>query len=354
MADIFISYKREDKHLAEDTIARLKEAGYSIWYDERINPHSSWDAIIEAEIAAAKAVLVLWTERSVASEWVRNEADYAKEHGKLIPVKLEACSVPLAYRRTQTADLSGWDGNAADRNWQKVLEWVRGLVTGTGAQPGGIGPSISTDRGGAFAGDRRSGGAGLWIGGVLALVVGGGAALWALGVIGPDTFTPDNQSAELANTEADAANGAEAPANEVTAPTETLARASQTDASGTPPAATTAACFSLSVTADREDANGHNWDVGPQALAMTRPDITVSSASHADINLSCENTFQCSGGAFANPNARDTVTLLILDQDDLDADDLLGQGNCDIPSNGCRLGATLVDVRTTPCPETAN
>ena len=344
MADIFISYKREDKHLAEDTIQRLKEAGYSVWYDERIDPRTSWDATIEAEIAAAKAVLVLWTARSVASEWVRTEADYAREHGKMIPVKLEACSAPLAYRRVQTADLSNWDGNPSDRNWQKVLEWVRGLVSGAGAQPGGIGPSVSAGGGGAYSEPRRPGGAGLWLGLALVLLVGGAGALWATGVIGPDTFTK-NDASELAEAEDTAPPETSGDAPAEIAPVQTAARASKTAPEPETPAAPQApACFSLYVTADREDANGHNWDVGPAALSATRPDMIVTSASHGDVRLACENSFQCNGGDFANAAGRDSVTLLIMDED-IDANDLMGQGNCAIPSNACRLGGVRVDVR---------
>lgn len=345
MADIFVSYKREDKHLAEDTITRLKEAGYSVWYDERINPHSSWDATIEREIAAAKAVVVLWTQRSVASEWVRTEADYAKEHGKMIPVKLEACSVPLAYRRTQTADLTGWDGNPEDRNWQKVLEWVHGLVSGTGAQPGGIGPSVSAGAGGAYTQPRR--GAGLWVGVLVVLLIAGAGTLWTTGVIGPRMFwaTPESETSETAT--------ADAPLEVENAPAP--ARSEASTAGGEAPAANAEtasqnpACFGLWVTADREDPNGHNWDVGPGMLATTRPDIRVTSATHPDVNLSCENTFQCSGGRFQNGENRDSITLLIMDDDDIDADDMLGQGNCEIPTNECRLGSTLVEVREASC-----
>jgi hypothetical protein len=348
MADVFISYKREDKHLAEDTISRLQEAGYSVWYDERINPQSSWDETIEREIAAAKAVVVLWTQQSVASEWVRTEADYAKEHGKMIPVKLEACSVPLAYRRTQTADLSGWDGNPSDRDWRKVLEWVRGLVTGTGAQPGGIGPSISAGAGGADSG-RRGDAIKLWIGLVLALLIGGAGVLWATGVIGPEMFAqappPETADTEMASADPLAED---APARETPRPQPAPGEPEVGDAPAETAIAAATACFGLWITADREDPNGHNWDVGPGMLAVTRPDIRVTSASHADVQLSCEDTFQCSGGRFST-DGRDTVTLLVMDDDDLDADDMLGQGNCAIPSNACRIGGVSVDVRETPC-----
>lgn len=179
MADIFISYKREDKHLAEDVIHRLKEAGFSVWYDDRITPHSSWDETIEREIAAAKAVVVLWTTRSVASEWVRTEADYAKTHGKIVPVMLEDSAVPLAYRRTQFADLTHWDGNKQDRNFEKLVGWIRGLVNGTGTGPESIGASTF----GAEPPRQKKSSRLPLLALLVVLLVGGAGGLHAAGVI---------------------------------------------------------------------------------------------------------------------------------------------------------------------------
>lgn len=189
MADIFISYKREDKHLAEDTIHALKQAGFSVWYDDRIDPHTSWDETIEREIAAAKAVVVLWTPRSVASQWVRTEADYAAQHGKIVPVMMETSAVPLAYRRTQFADLTAWDGNPADRNFEKLVGWVRGLVDGTGSGPEDIGASTF---GSEPPRTRKKGGFAPLLAVFALLLIGGGGALYASGMI--DGFGPGSAS----------------------------------------------------------------------------------------------------------------------------------------------------------------
>lgn len=135
MADVFVSYQHQDKLLAEAVVAALRQARYSVWWDTRLTPAESWDATIQNEIDAAKVVLVLWSARSVGSEWVRSEADYAKEHGKLIPVTLGACSLPLAFRLRQTADLSLWAGEADHPEWLKTLGWIAALTGVSAANP---------------------------------------------------------------------------------------------------------------------------------------------------------------------------------------------------------------------------
>ena len=127
MADIFISYKRDDLAVAEQVIAGLRKEGLSTWWDERITPLASWDATIEKEIADATSVVVLWTPRSVTSDWVRTEAHYAQEHGKLVPVLIENCEIPIAFLLRQTIHLSAWNGDGNHREWRKLLTWVGDL-----------------------------------------------------------------------------------------------------------------------------------------------------------------------------------------------------------------------------------
>lgn len=128
MADVFVSYKTEDRALAESVITLLDVAGFTVWWDQRLTPREAWDDLIKQEIDAARAVLVLWTLRSIGSEWVRIEADYAKELGKLVPVKLEACGLPFAFRLRQTFDLTTWDGSETHPEWKKTLQFLGELV----------------------------------------------------------------------------------------------------------------------------------------------------------------------------------------------------------------------------------
>jgi formylglycine-generating enzyme required for sulfatase activity len=137
MADVFISYKRDDLAVAERVIAGLRKEGLSTWWDERITPLASWDATIEKEISEAMSVVVLWTPRSVTSDWVRTEAHYAQEHGKLVPVLLENCEIPIAFLLRQTIHLSTWNGDGDHREWRKLLTWIgdlRSRKSGNAAQ----------------------------------------------------------------------------------------------------------------------------------------------------------------------------------------------------------------------------
>jgi hypothetical protein len=134
MADVFVSYKREDRTSATLVVDALRNAGYSVWWDEDLTPRTTWDAEIERELEASKAVLVLWTERSAAQgTFVRNEAHYALKEGKLVPVRLDKCRLPLAFQTIQTADLISWDlTDQHHPGWRQTLSWLSNLV---GHQP---------------------------------------------------------------------------------------------------------------------------------------------------------------------------------------------------------------------------
>jgi|CXWL01.1.fsa_nt_gi formylglycine-generating enzyme required for sulfatase activity len=133
MVDVFVSYKKEDQELAAGVIAALNAEGYSAWWDDRLAPAEHWDEKIEQEISSARAVLVLWTPLSVKSQWVRSEAEYGKKFGKLVPVTLRTCELPIAFSLVQAVDLTHWSGKRDDRNWMRLTAWLRDLVEGAQA-----------------------------------------------------------------------------------------------------------------------------------------------------------------------------------------------------------------------------
>jgi len=128
MANIFLSYKKEDFEIADRLVAALRKEGMSVWWDDGLTPKAAWDEEIEREISDASTVVVLWSPRSVSSEWVRREAHFAQERGKLVPVIVEATSIPLAFTLNQTVNLAGWDGKGENRQWRKLLTWITDLV----------------------------------------------------------------------------------------------------------------------------------------------------------------------------------------------------------------------------------
>lgn len=113
MANIFISYAREDRERVAKLAAELERAGLTVWWDRLIEPGSEYVRDTERELAGADAVIVAWTKHSIVSHWVRDEAGYGREKGILIPVLLDAVEPPLGFRQFQTGDLSKWHGGSA-------------------------------------------------------------------------------------------------------------------------------------------------------------------------------------------------------------------------------------------------
>ena len=128
MTDVFVSYKKEDFEVANRVVVALRENGISVWWDDSLTPKSAWDKELEREIASAATVVVLWTPRSVDSDWVRTEAHYGQDHGKLVPVMMEACTISIAFMLRQTINLCDWCGTQDHRQWRKLLAWVADLA----------------------------------------------------------------------------------------------------------------------------------------------------------------------------------------------------------------------------------
>jgi len=112
MADIFISYAKSDRALALKLSAFLEAEGWSVWWDKSLSAGESYRDEIMKELAAARAVIVIWTQASIGSDWARAEAGRAKAEGKLIPVKAPALTysdIPLPFGEMHTENLNATD-----------------------------------------------------------------------------------------------------------------------------------------------------------------------------------------------------------------------------------------------------
>jgi hypothetical protein len=85
MADIFISYAKADRPLALKLAAMLEAEGWKTWWDTSLIPGDDFRNEIMTELGRARAVIVIWTDASVKSDWVRSEAGRAQADRKLIP-----------------------------------------------------------------------------------------------------------------------------------------------------------------------------------------------------------------------------------------------------------------------------
>jgi TolB-like protein/Flp pilus assembly protein TadD len=128
MPDIFLSYNREDQATAQRFAEAFEREGLSVWWDVTLRSGETYDQVTEAALRTAKAVVVLWSPRSVTSRWVRAEATLADRNRTLVPARIEACDLPIMFELTQTADLSRWLGETGDPVWRTFLADVLQMV----------------------------------------------------------------------------------------------------------------------------------------------------------------------------------------------------------------------------------
>ncbi len=122
MADIFVSYSREDRQRVEPLVDALEKRGHSVWWDPEISPGDDFEALIADELANAKTVIVVWTADSVGSRWVKGEARDAADRGVLAPVSFGDARLPIDFRAIHTTNLDGWNGDPASDAFQSLCK----------------------------------------------------------------------------------------------------------------------------------------------------------------------------------------------------------------------------------------
>lgn len=135
MTDVFISYKREERALAQRLAEAFGGHGFSVWWDAELLPGERYRAVTLEILQSCRAAVVIWSPLSVASNWVLDEAQRALDRGVLVPVMMERTAIPLGFGQLHTHDLIGWDGDAAAAALQPVMVSLRRLVGRPEAAP---------------------------------------------------------------------------------------------------------------------------------------------------------------------------------------------------------------------------
>jgi hypothetical protein len=151
VADIFLSYAREDAERVREFADELTRLGWAVWWDDRLRTAAEFDEVIERELDAASCVVVVWSRSSIASGWVRAEASAANQQGKLVPVRFESDVLPpLRFRQLNTATLQTWHLSPPTGDTLRLLAEITRL---SGQRPAGIDVSLlDLEVGGARSG----------------------------------------------------------------------------------------------------------------------------------------------------------------------------------------------------------
>ena len=94
---------------AEGLASYLTSHGLQVWWDNELYAGDDFHDLILREISNAKAVVVIWSDASARSRWVRGEANLAAEQNKLIPSHLPGFDlqrVPIHLRELHSEPIA--------------------------------------------------------------------------------------------------------------------------------------------------------------------------------------------------------------------------------------------------------
>ena len=126
---VFISHSTQDRDFVEQHIVSLLESnGIATWYSKvSIQSASEWERSILNGLEQSSWFLVVMSESSNQSEWVKDEVFWAIDHrkSKIIPVlidQVEMSDFHIRLRRIQAVDLRV----DADVHNQKIIDILEG------------------------------------------------------------------------------------------------------------------------------------------------------------------------------------------------------------------------------------
>ena len=94
---IFISYSRGDRAYVDELAAHLRRAGVEVWYDYEMATGERFAKIIEKQIDACAALIVVMTPEGADSHWVGAELTHALNRQKtVLPPPAKRRGIPAA------------------------------------------------------------------------------------------------------------------------------------------------------------------------------------------------------------------------------------------------------------------
>lgn len=134
-SSVFIGYATDaDKPRAGVIRAKLEALGVHVFQDTDMPAGSTIADVLDKQVASATAALILWTNKSVESGYVKAEADkanYRKVYVAAVFDNLDPKHLPLPFNSLSTPDLSDWIETGSNVNypaWRSILNALGTLL----------------------------------------------------------------------------------------------------------------------------------------------------------------------------------------------------------------------------------
>ena len=127
MADVFISYKREEREDVVRIADALRALKLDVWFDARLTSGESFNQEIDREARSAGCILVCWSPGAIASDWVQAESLIGFNDRKLAACQVagdHALQVPAPFNAIHANDLRDWSGEGDHSGWQALLQRI--------------------------------------------------------------------------------------------------------------------------------------------------------------------------------------------------------------------------------------
>ena len=105
----------------------LEKEGWSVWWDPKLRAGERFNDVIEKVLKESKCVVVMWSKRSVKSVYVKDEATYALNRNKLVPVMIEKVELPFRFEGLHTPRLYR-NGSKAFSEFPRLLDDITIII----------------------------------------------------------------------------------------------------------------------------------------------------------------------------------------------------------------------------------
>ena len=129
VADIFVSYARDDQATILKFIEVFEQRGWTCWHDRKTPAGAEWQSFISTQLLCAGCVFVVWSIKSTKSEFVLDEVREANDAQiPVVPAVLDESRPPKPFCDVHAADLSDWSGQHDDKSLNGLLQSIEDSI----------------------------------------------------------------------------------------------------------------------------------------------------------------------------------------------------------------------------------